>query len=112
MTAPQKTTPEEARWEAWDRDRLIALVEKLPDSLRVGISHHGGRMYSVFRVWETRGVHLTFEDRPDQPHSVFVTKISDLARGTKTIEWLAGGLRAWIDALEIDRDDLLTVLLR
>ena len=105
------TTPQEARWETWDRDRLIALVEKLPDSLRVGVSHHGDRLYSVFRVWETRSVHLTFEDRPDQPHSVFVTKIYDRTRGKKTIEWLAGGLRAWIDALEIDRDDLLTVLL-
>lgn len=110
-TAERSVSVQEARWEAWDRDRLLALVEKLPNHLRIGISHHNERMYSVYRVWETRSVHLTFEDRPDQPHSVFVTKIHDRVHGKKTIEWLAGGLRTWIDALEIDRDDLLVVLL-
>lgn len=108
----RKTSPEEARWEVWDRDRLIKLVEKMPDSLRIGISHHGESGYSVFRVWESRSVHLTFEDRPDEPHSVFVTKTYGRKSDEKmTIEWFAGGLRAWIDALEISRDELLAVLL-
>ena len=108
MTA---TRAEDARWETWDRNRLLKLVEKLPDTMRFGISHHGERMYSVFRVWESRSVHLFFDDRPDEPRAVHVTKIYDRDRGKKTIEWLAGGLRAWIDALEIDRDALLEVLL-
>lgn len=103
--------PEDARWETWDRNRLLKLVEKLPDTVRVGISHHNERRYSVFRVWESRSVHLTFEDRPGEQHAVHVTKIYDRDRGKKTIEWLAGGLRAWIDALEIERDDLLEALL-
>jgi hypothetical protein len=106
-----RVSAQEACWETWDRDRLLALVDKLPNSLRIGVSHHGDRLYSVYRVWETRSVHLTFEDRSDQPHAVFVTRIYDRERGKKTIEWLAGGLRTWIDTLEIDRDDLLAVLL-
>lgn len=105
------TRPEEARWETWDRNRLLKLVEKLPDAARVGVSHHAERMYSVFRVWESRSVHLRFEDREGEPHAVILTKIYDVERGGKKITWLAGGLRAWIDALEIDRDTLLEALL-
>jgi hypothetical protein len=44
-------------------------------------------------------------------HSVVLTEIYDNDRGRKKIAWLAGGLRAWIDALEIDRDTLLEALL-
>jgi hypothetical protein len=105
------TKPEDARWESWDLNRLLKLVANLPSSTRIGISHHGERRYSVYRIWETRSVHLTFEDRPGEPHAVYVTKIYDRERGKKTIEWLAGGLRAWIDVLEIDRDALLEALL-
>ena len=108
MSASQ-VRPEDARWETWDRNRLIVLVEKLPG--RFGISHHNECCYSVYRVWDTRSVHLTFEDRPGEPHAVYVTKIHDRDRGKKTVEWLPGGLRAWIDALEIGRDDLLEALL-
>jgi hypothetical protein len=111
MSQASQVRPEEAGWETWDRNRLLKLVEKLPDTVRIGISHHSERMYSVYRVWESRSVHLTFEDRPGEPHAVYITKIYDKDRGKKTIEWLAGGLRAWIDALEIDRDDLLEALL-
>lgn len=105
------TKPEEARWEPWDRDRLLKLVERLPSTCRIGVSHHAERMYSVCRVWEGRSVHLRFEDREDEPHSVVLTEIYDSKRGSKKITWLAGGLRAWIDALEISRDDLLGALL-
>ena len=107
----KRVSAQEAYWEPWERDRLLALVEKLPGSLRIGVSHHNERLYSIFRVWATRSVHLTFEDRSDQPRAVFVTRIYDRAHGKKTIEWLAGGLRAWIDALEIDRGELLEALL-
>lgn len=106
-----QTKPEDARWEAWDRNRLLKLIEKLPDGIRIGISHHNERMYSVFRVWESRSVHLRFEDRPGEPHAVCITKIYGRKHETKTIEWLSGGLRAWIDVLEIDREDLLEALL-
>jgi hypothetical protein len=110
-TATSATKPEEARWETWDRNRLLKLVEKLPSTTRVGVSHHAERMYSVFRVWESRSVHLRFEDREGEQHSVVLTEIYDNDRGRKKITWLAGGLRAWIDALEIDRDVLLEALL-
>ena len=107
----EDTKPEAARWEAWDRNKLLKLVETLPDALRLGISHHNECQFSVYRVWEARSVHLRFEDREGEPHSVVLTKIYDRDRGRKSITWLAGGLRAWIDALEIDRDALLEVLL-
>lgn len=102
--------PEEARWETWDRNRLLKLVERLPSTIRVGVSHHAERMYSVYRVWETRSIHLRFEDREGEPHSVVLTEIYDRDQG-KRVTWLAGGLRAWIDALEIGRDELLEALL-
>jgi hypothetical protein len=50
-----------------------------------------------------------FDDRPGQPHSVYVTRLA--RSGTRTVKWLSGGLRAWIDALDLDRDDLLAALL-
>lgn len=105
------TKPEEARWESWDRDRLLKLVERLPNSCRIGIAHHAERMYSVWRVWESRSVHLRFEDRDGEPRSVVLTKIHDRKNERKEITWLAGGLRAWIDMLEISPDDLLEALL-
>jgi hypothetical protein len=105
------TKLEEAHWETWDRNRLLKLVEKLPNTIRVGVSHHNECMYSIFRVWESRSVHLRFEDREGEPHGVILTEIYDKDRGRKKITWLAGGLRAWIDALEIDRDALLEALL-
>jgi hypothetical protein len=105
------TTPENARWETWDRNRLIKLVEKLPDSVHINISHNNERNYSVYRVWGSYSVHLTFGEGPNHPHAVFITKIHGPKHETKSVEWLSGGLRAWIDALEINRDDLLEALL-
>lgn len=105
------TTPEEAHYEVRDRNKFIALVEKLPKSTRLGISHRNHDRYSVFRVFgftPMNSVHLHFEDRPGEPRSVYVTKIIG---DNKTSKWLAGGLPAWLNALDIDRDDLLEALL-
>jgi len=41
-----ETTQEEARWETWDRNRLLKLVEKLPSTIRIGISHHADSMWA------------------------------------------------------------------
>jgi hypothetical protein len=115
-TSTPATTPEEARWETRDRNRLLKLVERLlverlPDECHIGVSHHAGSMYSVYRTWGTRGVHLRFEDRDGEPRAVVLTEIYNSTSGSKKITWLAGGLRAWIDALEISRDELLGALL-
>jgi hypothetical protein len=105
------TSPEDARWESWDRNKLLKLVEKLPASIHVNISHHNERLYSIYRVWESCSVHLTFGEGPNHPHAVFITKIHGKGHETRSVEWLSGGLRAWIDALELSRDDLLEALL-
>jgi hypothetical protein len=77
MSATSDTKPEDAHWENWDRDRLLKLVEKLPSMCRIGVSHHAERMHSVFRVGETRSVHLRFEDRDGEPRAVVLTEIYD-----------------------------------
>jgi len=105
------TPPADARWEAWDRNRLLKLVERLSSTTCIGIFHHNKRMYSVCRAWDDRGVDLRFEDREGEPQAVVMTKTyKDLREGPR-ITWLGGGLRAWVDALEISRDELLEALL-
>jgi len=117
--ATEKTDDaEDAHWETWDRARFLKLVEKLHPvpHMRIGIFHTGNSQYSVCRVWPRRSVHLTFEEREGNPQSVCVTRMSqkdDRASSTSTDEivWLRGGFRAWIDELEIGRDDLVIALL-
>lgn len=105
---PVAKPPPGAVWRSWERDQLVGLVCKFPQSCRISFSHNDHSAYSVFRVWATRSVHLTFNELDGGVH---ITRLFDGRDDLKTIEWIEGGLPAWVDALEISRDDLLAALL-
>jgi hypothetical protein len=96
----------DAYWEMWERDSFLKLVEKLPAACRLTLSEHADHV-AVMRVWEDRSVRITF-DAVEEPRAVYITRQSEDAG--RQIVWFRGGLSAWLDVLEISRDELISAL--
>jgi hypothetical protein len=96
-------SPEDARWEVRDRDRLLRLVEKLP-SFRI---FHDNGLYSIERVLKSSSVHIFFINQPEGRAVSIIRRDRD----KHTIGLLVGGLRGWIVALGISLNDLLEAFL-
>ena len=111
-TETTSTKPPVATWARYDRDRLIKLVEKISAApgTRFTISHFNEQNYAVARYWGERSVRISFEEESGH---VYVTRSNSNPEAlAQRMSWLEdGGLRVWIHLLEINLDDLLTVLL-
>jgi hypothetical protein len=102
----------EAPWELWERDTFLKLIEKLPTSCRLTISEQPDHV-AVMRVWGVRrSVRITFETNDKTP-AMYVTRHTEAVDGhpaAREIVWFRGGLREWLDVLEVSRDELISAL--
>jgi hypothetical protein len=96
-------------WSRRDRDALMRIVARIRKPWH--ISYTGRGEVSVYLVSDVCSKHLTFQDpcESNPTGRAFTTTIAG-REGGHTIDWMDGGLREYIDYLEIGVDELLTVV--
>lgn len=94
------------RWSRRDRDALVRIVERVGKPWHLSEAVNGD--ISVFLVRGGISKHVMFQSPclSNPEGRAFKTIIC----GTSTIEWIDGGLREYVDFLEIGIDELLVVI--